>query len=130
MNINEAFPGSYLKADDLKGHQVPVQIDRLVMDTIGDEHKPVLYFRGKERGLVLNKTNANMIIELLGTAETDEWTGQAIGLFPTKVDFQGRRVNAIRIYSPNGDEPKLGVTAPPPAPAPVAPVDPDDDIPF
>ena len=61
MDINSAFPSNYLKAADLRGGRVTVAIDSVVIENIGDEDKPIVYFQGKEKGLVLNKTNANMV---------------------------------------------------------------------
>jgi len=124
MNINGAFPSNYLKAADLQGRRALVTISHLKMEDIGDDHKPVVYFSGKEKGLVLNKTNANMITEIAKTEETDRWSGLAIVLYPTKTDFQGKRVDAIRVdYPANG---QMAAPAPPPPPAEVT----ADDIPF
>jgi hypothetical protein len=72
-NINDAFPSKYLKANDLKGNRVTVTMSHVDYETIAEERKAVLFFRGKEKGLVLNKTNASMIVELTGTTETDDW---------------------------------------------------------
>ena len=118
MNIKDAFPGSYLKAADLGGKRIGVTIDRVELENIGSDNKPVLYFQGKDKGLVLNKTNSNMISEIIGSDETDEWSGHRVALYSTKVDYQGKRVDAIRVTHPNGSQP------PPP------PVDSSDDIPF
>ncbi len=124
MNINSAFPSNYLKAADLQGRRAAVTVSHVAMEDIGDDHKPVLYFVGKEKGMVLNRTNANMIAEITGLEETDQWKGHTVVLFSTKVDFQGRRVDAIRI-----DRPAPGSVvrqAPPPPPEPIT----LDDIPF
>lgn len=99
MRIDSAFPSTYLKAADLQGRNVSVVMDHVKMEDIGGDHKPILYFRGKEKGLVLNKTNSNNISIAYGY-ETDEWTGKAIELFPTMVDFQGKSVEAIRCRPP------------------------------
>ena len=121
MNINGAFPSSYLKAADLQGKRVTVVIDKVVMEDIGGEHKPVVKFQGKDRGVVLNKTNAAMIAEIANSEETDEWVGVKVMLYPTKTDFQGKRVDCIRVdYPANGAKPK---------PAPVV-ADDDDEVPF
>lgn len=125
MNINGAFPSTYLKAADLQGRRVSVQIDGVRMEDIGGEHKPILSFVGKDKGLVLNKTNATMIAEICGSEETDEWQGQAIVLYPTKTDFQGKRVDAIRVDYPQANGAKAK-----PKPAAVAVADDDDPIPF
>lgn len=96
MDINSCFPGSYLKAADLGGRTVKVLIDRVQEEDIGGENKPVMYFVGKDKGLVLNKTNSGVIVAVYGS-ETDEWSGKGLVLFPTKVSFQGSMVDAIRL---------------------------------
>jgi len=100
MDINSAFPSNYLKAADLRGGRVTVAIDSVVIENIGDEDKPIVYFQGKEKGLVLNKTNANMITEIAKSSETEQWPGVRVTLYSCKVDFQGRRVDAIRVDYP------------------------------
>lgn len=113
MKIGSAFPSTFLKAADLQGRRVTVQIDRVTIEDLGDgEKKPVLHFIGKDRGLVLNKTNAARIEEFTGTDETDEWHGASIVLFVDRVDFQGKRVDAIRVD-------RAPQAAPKPKPTPV-----------
>jgi len=99
MNIHDAFPSNYVKASDLKGREVPVKIDRVEYEAVGrqKEMKAVVYFEGKEKGMVLNKTNANKIIELTGSAVTEEWTGFQVKLFPTTTEFGGETVECIRV---------------------------------
>jgi hypothetical protein len=103
MKITEAFPGNFIKASDLQGKEVTVTMDEVRREELGQgadkETKPVLYFKGKERGLVLNKTNANAITEMYGD-ETDDWHGKKIVLVARFVEFQGKEVEAIRIKRP------------------------------
>ena len=120
MNINSAFPRAYLKASDLQGRRVTVTIARVLVEEIGGENKPVLKFVGKDRGIVLNKTNAAMIAEIANSEETDDWKGVAIAIYPTKTDYQGKRVDCIRVEYPAGAPVK---------PAAVAPVH-EDEVPF
>ena len=126
MNINAAFPGAYLKAADLQGRAVRVQIQDCVMEHLDDGDKPLLTFAGKDRGLILNKTNGGILAAALGD-ETDLWRGHTIELYPDKVMFSGRMVDAIRVRIPREAQPTPAQPAPPPAPA-SAPF--DDDIPF
>ena len=140
MRIGEAFPSKYLKAADLGGRKIGVTIDSVEMANIGDDQdKLVVYFQGKSKGLVLNVTNANMIAEIAGTDETDNWRGVQIALFETKVDYQVRRVPAIRVDYPtasNGQSrarPLATSNVQPQAPAQApayAPDIPEDDVPF
>lgn len=137
MNINDAFPSKYLKASDLQGGQPTVTISHLTVEEVGDnEKKPVVHFVGKEKGIVLNKTNATNIGDAYGP-DTDDWTGKRVTLFATWVDFQGRSVEAIRVRPAANSAP---ATTPPQQREQVAPVaphfDPSDpgisseDIPF
>ena len=134
-NIQDAFPSKFLKASDLQGAEPVVTMDHVAFEPVGrdKEMKAVLYFQGKEKGLVLNKTNANKITELTKSGITEEWEGQKIRLYATETQFGGDTVECIRIKAavkPNG-RPKP--TAPPPPPPPddldVSELS-DDEIPF
>lgn len=96
MDIYSAFPSNYLKCSDLQGRNCRVVIESVKIESIGDDDRPVAYFQGKQKGLVLNKTNSNVIADMFG-GETNGWLGKEITLFPTKVDYQGKRVDAIRV---------------------------------
>ena len=96
MNINEAFPSTFLKAADLKGQAVRVRMTNVEMQDVGDGEKPILFFEGKERGLVLNKTNSSMLSDLFGE-ETAAWAGQIIEVYPDKTSFQGKIVDCLRV---------------------------------
>jgi hypothetical protein len=143
MNINAAFPSAYLKAADLNGQRVTVTMSHVKEEKIGEDKRPVLYFQGKEKGIVLNKTNANSIASAYGF-DTEDWTGQRIEIFPMDVEFQGKMVEAIRVkparaaarqqYAEPADDAPQQRSAPPshitqPAKK-KAPVDLDDSIPF
>ncbi len=96
MNIDTLFPSSYLKAEDLAGRRHRLAMAKVVQEEIGGEPKVLVYFQGAKKGLVLNKTNAYVLADAFGT-ETDGWVGQVAELYPTKVNFQGRLVDAIRL---------------------------------
>lgn len=99
MDINSIFPSNYLRAVDLNGHKVNCRVRDVSLESLGDETKPVLYFSGKDKGLVLNKTNAQIIAATYGP-ETDNWLDKEVTLYPAKVQFQGRMVDAIRVEVP------------------------------
>lgn len=97
ININDAFPSKWMKASDLEGRQPRMTVADVRMEDIGDDgHKPVIYFHGTDKGIVLNKTNATNISQAYGP-NTDGWRGKDVVLFTTWVDFNGRSVEAIRI---------------------------------
>ena len=116
MKVNEMFTGNFLAAADLKGKAHKLRIEALTQEELGDpkENKWVLKFAGKEKKLVLNKTNTNAIAEMHGD-ETDNWMGKTVILFPTKTEFGGKKVDCIRVKVP---EPVVEMAAA------------DEDIPF
>lgn len=126
MKANDIFSSKYLSAADLRGRDVTVTIDTTSIEKMQNgEKKLALTFRGKEKGMLLNKTNFNTIAAVLGLEDTDDWEGQQITLYPTETDFQGKMVDCIRVRrNAAALASKLAAPAPP--------VDePDDDsIPF
>jgi hypothetical protein len=103
MNVNAIFPSNYLKASDLQGKQPRVTIERVELETLGQgkdaQQRPVIYFAGKDKGLVANKTNMSAVAAVFGD-ETDDWGGAEIILFETMVDYQGKVTPAIRVKVP------------------------------
>jgi len=112
------FPSKYLRAIDLDGSHVTVTIDRVDEDEwIGSgqdaEQKPTLYFSDDIQPLVLNKTNAAAIGDLHGEDFT-KWGGKRVVLYPTRVQFRDKMVDAIRVREvaeSQADEQKIPATA-------------------
>ncbi len=136
MDMNAAFPSENLKAADLSGNERTLTIDKVTIEMIGDDQRPVVHFQGEAQRLVLNKTNSNTIIGMHG-AESDHWTGRQITLFPTYTDFGGKQVACIRVKPvvPQHVDPNPPIpTSAPPTPDQVQGLDnealSDSDIPF
>lgn len=130
MKVGSLFPSNFLKAADLQERQITVTIDRVAMEDIGSDHKPVLYFQGKEKGLVLNKTNTTTIAAGYGD-DTDDWGGGEVIIYPSTTDFQGKVVDCIRVKLP----PRKPISQRAAAPEPEQERRPsrdmhDDEIPF
>jgi len=105
-NANEFFPSKYLKAADLKGKEPVLIIREVNYEPVGQQKqmKMVIYFRGHEKGLVCNKTNCSRIIQIAGSAMTEEWVGVQIKLYSTEVEFQGQVMDGIRIRPPKASK--------------------------
>jgi len=103
MKISEEFPNQYLKAADLGGREVRVTMANTEREKLGNDNKLVLYFKGKEKGLVLNKTNAGTISDAYGD-DTEDWFDNPLILFSVKTDFQGKVVDAIRCRVPTAKD--------------------------
>lgn len=101
MKLNEAFPGKYLRSDDLGDDDVTVTIKDCTQEMVGQgrdaQLKLVLLFREFEKGLIINKTNATTIAKMHGD-DTDEWLGKRIVLWVNHdVQFGNEIVSAIRV---------------------------------
>jgi hypothetical protein len=128
MKLNEVFPGRYLKHDDLGGRDVRVTMDFAELREMQgqDGEKRVLYFQGRTRGLVLNKTNAGAIADAYGD-EMDDWAGKDIVLFCDKTQFGGKQVPCIRVRIPASAMEAAPAAEPVPAGVGALPA---DDVPF
>jgi hypothetical protein len=137
--ISDEFASNYLKAEDLRGRDVTLRILTAEIRTFKDEEKGpqkkvVLSFAKTEKQFICNTTNRTVLVELLGD-DTDDWIGRDVTLYPTKVPFGGKRVDAIRVRelaTPVNRRP--APAGPPPAqtppPHPEEEDDGDSDIPF
>lgn len=150
MNINQAFPSKWMKADvDVPEEGAVFTIEEVRFEMVGGgnddegEQKLVAYFQGTSKGLVLNRTNADVISSVLGSLDTDDWVGQSVTLYSTDVQFGSKMTRGIRVKRrrPGPGASPRQPAAPAPArqasPARVArPADPqpdddqDEDIPF
>lgn len=134
--IGDVFPSKYLNHADLNGRRITLTIDRVTFEVIGQppENKAVVYFKGKDKGLALNKTNANSIHFITGSDDTDDWVNERIVVFPSQTEYQGKRVGCIRIDPPAAPGGPISVPQPPipqpPTRAEVAAEISDDDVPF
>jgi hypothetical protein len=125
-NINDIFPSKWLKASDLPPQGITLTIATLAMEDV-DESKPpmpVLHFHGHDKGLVLNKTNGQMLAHLFNSPDTDAWMGKPIMLVSEPVQFQGRIVDAVRVKpatAPQAPQAVVGAGGQPNAYTPPAP---------
>ena len=101
-NLNEMFPSKFLKAGDID-QDYEVTICEVSQDTLGQgaeqEVKFVVHFDEFDKGLVLNKTNANLIAAQHGQ-DTDGWIGKKVVLTVEDVAYQGKITPAIRVRRP------------------------------
>jgi hypothetical protein len=100
VKVYDLYPSRFLRAADIAraGGEVDVVIDHVVVEEIGPDRdeKPVMYFRGRRQGLVLNKTNAARLAGSLGE-EVDDWGGQRITLAVEQVPFGREIVDSVRV---------------------------------
>src|SRR6185295_18707375 len=93
----------YVFAYDLDGKERTLTIARVEGGELeGDKgrktKKPLVYFKEAKTGkpLALNATNGKTIERLYG-ANTDEWIGKRVTLYPTTCEMAGETRDCIRI---------------------------------
>jgi hypothetical protein len=89
--------GNTLSAADLPvGVQVPVVIEAVRAVRFDDGNKLEIRFRGKQKVLMANKTNAMRIADQHGD-DYDTWPGKVIFLQHDKTEFKGQLVDCVRV---------------------------------
>ena len=95
----------YLKAAHLPaGKIVPATVEKIEFQTVHprpgqEEIKPVMYFQGKQKGLILTSTNQDFLRATFGDEITASY-GKPITLQPVRKTIAGRGVDTIIIGIP------------------------------
>jgi hypothetical protein len=134
--------GAFLKTEHLQGRPVRVTIEDVTIEDVKGEHgmekKLVAKFVGKDKGLILNQTNCELLEQIIGSDDYEDWEGHTVVLYPTKTKFGSKTVPCLRIRA-NTPAKKAAL---PPEPEPEVEDDElsedtggprmmtDDDIPF
>jgi hypothetical protein len=119
------FDSEWVRAWDLGGKAITVTIVRVEAGELQNakarkkDRKPVVWFRGAQKPLALNKTNAKTIAALYGN-DTRAWINQAVTIYPTRTQFGNEEVDCIRIKPkrPAGKAQDMPNPDPPPAEEP------------
>lgn len=120
--------GSFLKTEDLQGRAAKVVIEAVTIEEVkgedGLEKKLVAHFMGKDKALILNRTNCESLEAICANDDYAAWAGQSVVLFPTTTKFGAKTVPCLRIRA-------VQTAAPPPPPPPTRePGDDAEDIGF
>lgn len=123
VDINEIYKSNsdYLKAEDIGYNMWTVTITGAEVKNFDDgTRKLALSFADLEKILPLNTTNARAVADLYGH-NSEGWIGQQIMLFTMPVDFQGKKVQAIRIRAPMQQQQPAQARQQAPQPRPASP---------
>jgi hypothetical protein len=67
MKLNDIYPSQYLKAADIGDEPMSLTIDHVEMVEMQDgTRKPALFFQEQDKGMILNRTNANAVAAIHG----------------------------------------------------------------
>jgi hypothetical protein len=106
VDWDELYQGRFLKASDLKGKNVTLQIASVDLETLegekGPQKKGVIAFERTDKQLALNKTNGICLKEMFGK-KVQGWVGKRVTLMSQLWNGE----EAIRIFgSPDLPEDK------------------------
>jgi hypothetical protein len=89
MDMRTVFPSPWYSASDFDGVGKEFTIGNIMMQQVAAEFKPVMYFNGVEKALVLNPTNNKLLIAMFGP-DSKEWTGKKVVLYSFTAMFGGQ----------------------------------------
>jgi hypothetical protein len=103
QDVRQMFDSAYIGAWDLQGKDATVTIARVVAGELAKagtskkDKAPIMYFEGKDKGMVLNKTNMRAIAGIYGGFKVKDWIGKPITIFATTCQFGPNTVDCIRV---------------------------------
>lgn len=122
MDMTKVFPSDYFKGSDVESDPLVLTMGKVKIEQVGrdKDERPVVRFQEDDRGLVLNATNNNFLIEAFGR-ESDGWFGHQIELYAIQTEFAGKPTVGLRVRLPK----KNSATRPAPSnePPPAEPAD-------
>lgn len=110
--MGEFFKSNYFNADSLLEGDMTLTISHCQAEVFesrdkskADDQKMVVYFHEDERGLALNVTNWQTIIDITGQDDTDNWPNCQITLTRKKdKGIGGQQVWCVRVKAPAPDQ--------------------------
>jgi len=112
MNLNDFRNSTYLTQTDINSlspQQRQVIVDHVEAKKVGDEKylKLVTYFASLGKGLVTNITNGEVLAEISGSTDTDDWHGTHVEIYvDPNIGFGGKRTGGIRLRPTPTKEPQ------------------------
>lgn len=103
MKVNDVY-STLLKKEDLQDapRNFTIKLAKMVefenKQTGGKDRKVVLAVEEDRRELLINKTNAEILAEIFGDDETDNWVGKKFqAFFDPTVKYAGRRCGGVGV---------------------------------
>lgn len=102
-NMHEEF-NAFFKKEDLTG-PLTLTIQDVKKIEIGRdenlEEKWAVFFVEDRRGVTLNKTRKDQLVEITDSAESDDWIGKRVRLvIDPGVKYQGKKVGGLAFEAP------------------------------
>jgi hypothetical protein len=93
---------NYIGSEILQpGQELKLTIEKVQKEQVktaeGSQECIVAYFKGGQKGMIINKTNAKIITKILDTPYIEQWAGKSIIIYAAKVRAFGEMVEALRV---------------------------------
>jgi hypothetical protein len=93
---------NYIGSEILQpGQELKLIIEKVQKEQVktaeGTQECIVAYFKGGQKGMIINKTNAKIITKIVDTPYIEQWVGKSIIIYAAKVRAFGEMVEALRV---------------------------------
>ena len=104
-HFRKSFPSRFTQASDFDDGPITVTIKSTADEDFGTKDNPqtkpvVLFEDDGVKPVVLNLTRAEMISEIAGSEDMDNWPGTRVQLSKGTTRFQGKKVACIDVAQP------------------------------
>ena len=100
-DFSDCYGGKFMKAEDVQGKPFKDTIERVVGEKMQDGRlRAVVYFQGREKGIVLNATRHKFVVGLAKSKDSADWVGLTVGVRAGVTDFGGKDVGCIVFEAP------------------------------
>lgn len=136
MKVHEMMESKFLKKEDVGNGMLMtvagVEQRNVAKQGAEPEEKWCLVFEESDKPCVMNSTNLQLAMRIMGSDDTDDWIGKKIVLYTDpNVSYGGKIVGGIRVRAPKVKAaPAVVKPKPVPDPPPQTEDVYDDDIPF
>jgi hypothetical protein len=96
-----ALCAAFMTADMVREAPLRGPIEKFEITTLDGKTKGVLFVAGCAKGLVLNTTNTNVLVEAYGD-EMENWIGKPIEVFKDRCQFKSKMVDCCRVRAVAG----------------------------
>jgi hypothetical protein len=94
--LDDAFPNRYLRSPDVEGKRFTATLRQVDYEKMSDgKEKPVAYFKGMKKGVVLNKTKASFLAHVAKSRSFDDWIGLSVDICGGTTQLRGDTVSCI-----------------------------------
>ena len=84
MNISQLYPRRFANGNDIGAATPTLPICKVTMEQVGPVRKPVIWFLGARKGIILHATLARQIAAIHGD-DTDQWHGKRVTIHTVPV---------------------------------------------